>query len=118
MGDRLLTVIIANGGIPRPTGEVDAIHPPLEVVQWIRVSPVRAAGWASGFRSTALSVFLKPLRSLLLFLTDSIFLIFLPTNPPGDYVRKWRSKVERNKAMYHSLDALSSLFRLQDDMKS
>jgi hypothetical protein len=116
MGDRLLTVIIAYSGSPTPT-EVDPFHPPREVVQGIRVSPIRAAGRASGFRGTALSLFLKALRSLLLFLTDSMFLISLPTNPPGDYVRKWRS-LGRNKAMYHSLVPLSSLFRLQDDMKS
>jgi hypothetical protein len=90
MGDRLLTVIFAHSSTPTPV-EVDAVHTPLEVIHGIRVSPIRAAGWASGFRGTALSFFLKPLGSLLLFLTDSIFLIFLPTNPPGDYVRKWRS---------------------------
>jgi hypothetical protein len=77
MGDRLLTVII-----PASTGEVDAVHPPLEVVHGIRVSPIRAAGRASGIRGTALSIFLKAFRSLLLFLTDSVFLIFLPRNPP------------------------------------
>jgi hypothetical protein len=84
MGDQLPTVIIAHRGIPRPTDEVDAVHPPLEVVHGIRVSPIRAAGRASGIRGTALSLFLKPLRSLLLFLTDSMFLVFLPTNPPRD----------------------------------
>jgi hypothetical protein len=90
MGDRLLTVIIAHRGTPIPT-EVDAVHPPLEVVHGIRVSSIRAARRASGIRGTTLSLFLKALRSLLLFLTDSMFLIFLPTNPPGDYVRKWGS---------------------------
>jgi hypothetical protein len=84
MGDQLPTVIIAHRGIPRPTGEVDAVHPPLEVVHGIRVSPIRAARRASGIRGTALSLFLKALRSLLLFLTDSMFLVFLPTNPPRD----------------------------------
>jgi hypothetical protein len=88
MGDCLLTVIIAT-----PT-EVDAVHPPLEVIHGIRVSSIRAAGRASGIRCTTLSVFLKALRSLLLFLTDSIFFIFLPRNPSGDQVRKWRSQKE------------------------
>ena len=89
MGDRLLTVIFAHRGIPTPTAEVDAAHPPLEVVHGIRVSPIRAA-WASGIRGTALSLSLKALRSLLLLLTDSMLLIFLPANPPRN-VRKWRS---------------------------
>jgi hypothetical protein len=87
MVDRLLTVII-DSGIATPA-EIDPVHPRRDVVHGIRVSPIRAARRASGIRGTALSLFLKALRSLLLLLTDSMFLIFLPTNPPGDYVRKW-----------------------------
>ena len=112
MGTRLLTVIFAHRGIPTTT-EVDAVHPPRKVVHRIRVSPIRTTRRASCIRGTALSLFLKALRGLLLFLTDSMFLISLPTNP-----RQEVAKLGRNKAMYHSLNALSSLFRFQDDMKS
>ena len=87
----MLTVIFAYRGIPTST-EVDAVHPPLEVVHGVRISPIRAAGRASGIRGAAFSLFLKALGSLLLFLTDSIFLISLPADPPGGYVRKWRSR--------------------------
>jgi hypothetical protein len=82
-----LTVIV-HRGIPR-SAKVDAVHPPLEVVHGVRVSPpVRAAGVGPGIPVAALFLFLDALRSLLLFLTDSILLIFLPTNPPRRYVRK------------------------------
>jgi hypothetical protein len=100
--DRLLTVIFAHRGIPTPT-EVDAVHPPLEVVQGIRVSPIRAAGRASGIRGTTLSLSLEALCGLLLFLTDSMFLIFLPTYPPGDRVSKWGSQVETRRCTSPSM---------------
>lgn len=85
MGDPSLTVIVTHSGTPT-SAKVDAVHPPLEVVHGVRVSrPVRAAGHGPGIpvASLALFIFLDALRSLLLFLTDSVFLISLPTNPPG-----------------------------------
>jgi hypothetical protein len=81
MGVPLLTAIFTHGSTPTSVN-VDVVHPPLEVVHGVRVSPVRARGSGIPFTSLALSIFLKALRSLLLFLTDSIFLIFLPTDPP------------------------------------
>ena len=117
MRDRLLTVIIAPRGIPRPTTKVDVVHPSLYIVHGIRVGSVRAAGRASSIRSTALSLFLEALRSLLLFLTNSMFLISLPTNPR---LSQEVAKSGGNKATYQSLNALSSLVlpRFQDDVKS
>ena len=100
MGGHLLTIIITHTTTPI---EVNVVHPPLEVVHRIRICPIRAAGLASGIRGTPLSVFLEALRSLLLFLTDSMFLIFLPRNPPGDYVREWRSQVETRPCTIPSL---------------
>jgi len=85
MGAHSLTVIFAHRGIAR-SAEVDVVHPPLEVVHGVRVSPIRAPG-VRPVASLALPLFLEALR-LLLFLMDSTFLIFLPANPPGGSIRK------------------------------
>ena len=108
MGDRLLTVIIAHRGIPKPTTKVDVVHPSLYIVHGIRVSSVRAAERVSSIHDTALSH--------LLFLTNSTFLIFLPTNPR---LSQEVAKSGGNKAMYQYLNALSTLVltRFQDDVK-
>jgi hypothetical protein len=86
MRELSLTVVVTHRGTPAST-KVDAVHPPLEVVHGVRVCPVRAARVGSSVPVATLFIFLDAL-SLLLFLTDSMFLIFLPTNPPGGYVRK------------------------------
>src|SRR5258708_38940811 len=78
MGDPLLTVLRL---MPRLT-EGDGVHPPLEVVHRVRVSPIRTARRASGIRCAAPALFSAP-RGLFLFLTDSMFLVFLPTPPPS-----------------------------------
>ena len=74
-----LTVIFAYGSTPR-VAKVNAVHTPLEVVHGVRVSTI----WTriAGFPFAALPVFLEALRSLFLFLTDAMLLIFLPMNPP------------------------------------
>ena len=87
MGAPSLTVVF-------PTSvEVDVVHPPLEVVHGVRVSPTIRAAWVGPVASLALPLFLDALR-LLLFLTDSMFLIFLPTNPPRGSIRKCGSWAE------------------------
>lgn len=96
MSAPLLTVIFTHGGTPTSV-KVDVVHPPIEVVHGVRVSPspIRARGSGIPFASLALSIFLKALRSLLLFLTDPMFLVFLPTDPSGGHVRK--RKVEQRQ---------------------
>ena len=116
MRDRLLTVIIAPRGIPRPTTKVDVVHPSLYIVHGIPVSSVQADRRVSSIHK-ARSLFSEVPYSPLPFLTNSTFELSVPANPRlGQEV----AKSGGNEAMYQSLSALSSvvLSRFQDDVKS
>ena len=100
MGDPSLTVVFTHSGTPTSV-DVDVVHPPLEVVHGVRVSPIRAAG-VGPVASLALPLFLDAL-CLLLFFTFSIFFIFLPTNQPRGSIRKCRSWAEGRSQTIPSL---------------
>ena len=92
MNDPSLTVIIDPRSTLSTTIKVNVIHTPLEVVHGVRVGPPIWARHGSGFPFSIMAffLFLKALRSLLLFLANAVLLISLPTNTPGGYVRTRR----------------------------